>query len=265
MSERAAEVVDTAATDWTTEGIVARREQFYAASQRKFVPYETPLIFRRGKGQYLWDETGKKYIDLLGMNLCISVGHAHPAVVQAGFARTGDNFRAFEADGVVPDIVVMAKGIGNGIPLGAVVARREIAECMADKFLFHTYGANPVACAVGRAVLRVIREEYLQENAREVGAALAERLIQLQQKYPVIGDVRGRGLMLAIECVKDRATREPDTETTARVFEATREEGLVVSKSGPCRSVLVWCRRFVCRWTMCRPSRNAWTAASPRL
>lgn len=83
MSECAAEVVDTAATDWTTEGIVARREKFYAASQRKFVPYETPLIFRRGQGQYLWDETGKKYIDLLGMNLCISVGHAHPAVVRA--------------------------------------------------------------------------------------------------------------------------------------------------------------------------------------
>ena len=311
MSERATDIVDAAATDWTTEGIVSRREKFYAASQRKFVPYETPLIFRRGRGQYLWDETGKKYIDLLGMNLCISVGHAHPAVVQAaseqiaelthcttmfyhpvpahlaeelvatmpaggdwvvhftnsgseaidlallmarsstgntdmlalrssyhgatfgaqaltgisafrhpvpqlggiafvpepnqyrgvfgagvlpyleeidraiasstngrlagmviepvqgyggivpmpsgylegafarvraaggccivdevqaGFARTGDHFWAFEADDVVPDIVVMAKGIGNGIPLGAVVAKREIAECMSDKF-----------------------------------------------------------------------------------------------------------------------------------
>ena len=95
-----------------------------------------------------------------------------------------------------------------------------------------------MACAVGRAVLKVIREEKLQENARRVGAALIERLVELQQKYKVIGDVRGRGLLLAIECVKDRSTREPDTETTARVFEATREEGLVVSKSGPCRSVL---------------------------
>lgn len=158
--------------------------------------------------------------------------------VQSGFGRTGDNFWAFEADGVVPDIVVMAKGIGNGIPLGAVVARREIAESMADKFLFHTYGANPMACAAGRAVLRVIRDEALQQNARVVGAALKARLEALQEKYPVIGDVRGRGLMLAIEVVKDRITKEPDTETTTRVFEEIRRQGLVVSKSGPDRSVL---------------------------
>ena len=86
--------------------------------------------------------------------------------VQSGFARTGDHFWAFEAHGVVPDIVVMAKGIGNGIPLGAVVAQRHVAEAMADKFLFHTYGANPVACAAGRAVLQVIAEESLQANAQ---------------------------------------------------------------------------------------------------
>ncbi len=158
--------------------------------------------------------------------------------VQSGLGRTGDRFWAFEAHGVVPDIVVMAKGLGNGIPLGAVVAKRDVAACMAEKFLFHTYGANPVACAAGRAVLKVIRAENLQENAREVGAALRSRLEALQQKYRVIGDVRGKGLMLAIELVKDRATKEPDPETTARVFEETRRQGLVVSKSGPHRSVL---------------------------
>jgi alanine-glyoxylate transaminase/(R)-3-amino-2-methylpropionate-pyruvate transaminase len=158
--------------------------------------------------------------------------------VQSGVGRTGDHFWAFEGHGVVPDIVVMAKGIGNGVPLGAVVARREIAECMAEKFLFHTYGANPVACAAGRAVLRVIRAEGLQENARKVGSALKARLVALQQRYAVIGDVRGAGLMLAIELVKDRGTKEPDPETTARVFEETRYQGLVVSKSGPHRSVL---------------------------
>lgn len=401
--------------DWSTHGIVARRDRYYAATQRKFQPYQTPLIFQRGEMQYLWDETGKRYTDLLGMNLCISVGHAHPAVVaavqaqaaqlthcttmfyhpvpahlaeeltatmpaghewvvhftssgaeaidlallmarsytgaidmlslrtsyhgatfgaqaltgiagfrhnvpqlggvaflpepnryrgvfgsqlqpyldevdraietstsgriagmlvepvqgyggivqmppgyiagafervraagglgivdevQSGFGRTGDHFWAFEADGVVPDIVVMAKGIGNGVPLGAVVAKREIAECMADKFLFHTYGANPVACAAGRAVLQVIREDGLQANARTVGAALKAGLEDLQRRHPIIGDVRGIGLMMAMELVEDRITKAPATAATAAIFEETRRQGLVVSKSGPHRSIL---------------------------
>ena len=402
-------------TDWSTDGVVTRRDRFYAASQRKFAPYETPLIIARGEGQYLWDEAGNRLTDLLAMNLCISVGHAHPEVnraareqaeqlphcttmfyhpvpghlaeelaatmptgpewvahftnsgaeavdlalmmartytgrsdivalqggyhgptygaqsvtgismmrhdvglpggvhfaptpngyrgahggdvdaylrdldetilyattgrlagmiaepvqgyggiialpdgylsgaferiraagglaivdeVQSGFARTGDHFWAFERDGVVPDIVVMAKGIGNGYPLAAVLARREIAEPMAEKILFHTYGSNPMSCAAGRAVLQVIENEGLQENARVVGARLLEGLRDLQQKHAVIGDVRGRGLMTAIELVKDRSTKEPGTEETAAVFEQTRREGLVVSKSGPSRSVL---------------------------
>ena len=404
--------------DWNTDNIVKRRDRYYSASQRKFVPYQTPLILQRGQGQYLWDEQGNKYIDLLGMNLCISVGHAHPEVVkaaseqmaqlthcttmfyhpvpahyaeelvatmpaghdwvvhftnsgaeatdlalllarsytanidmlalqtsyhgatfgaqsltgisgfrhnvpqlggvsfvaepnqyrgifgagvepylddverhihsstsgklagmiiepvqgyggivpmpkgyisgafervhsaggvciidevQAGIGRTGDHFWAFQEHDVVPDIVIMAKGIGNGIPLGAVVAKREIAEVMADKFLFHTYGANPVACSAGRAVLRVIQQEGLQENARAVGVELKAGLLELQQKYSVIGDVRGKGLMLAIELVKDRNSKEPDPETTLRVFEETRRQGLIASKSGPHRSVIRLC------------------------
>ena len=112
------------------------------------------------------------------------------------------------------------------------------SDTLADKFLFHTYGANPVSCAAGRAVLRVIAAEKLQDNARVVGAALLAELGKLAERHPVIGDVRGRGLMIAIELVKDRGTKEPDPETTARVFEATRREGLVVSKSGPHRSVI---------------------------
>ena len=402
-------------TDWSTDAIVARRDKFYSASQRAFVPYQTPLIFKKGKGQYLWDETGKRYLDLLGMNVCISVGHSHPQVnaavtaqveqlphcttmfyhpvpahfaeelvatmpaghdwvvhfmnsgaeaadlallmarsytgnidflalrggyhgatfgaqsltgisgfrhnvpllggihhvanpdvyrgvygdalppyldeiertvnyatsgklagiivepiqgyggivpmlpgyiagafervraaggvcvideVQSGFGRTGSDFWAFQGHGVVPDIVIMAKGIGNGIPLAAVVAKREVAEALAEKFYFNTYGANPTACAAGRAVLQVIAEEGLQENARVVGARMLEALQKLHQIYDVIGDVRGRGLMLAIELVKDRDTKQPATEETARVFELSREEGLVLSKSGPYRSVL---------------------------
>ncbi|MCP5149137.1 MAG: aspartate aminotransferase family protein [Ectothiorhodospiraceae bacterium] len=403
------------ATDWSTEGIVARRERFYAASQRAFVPYRTPVVFKRGEGQYLWDENGRKYLDLLGMNVSVSVGHCHPAVVaavreqvetlvhcttmfyhpvpahlaeelvatmpsghdwvvhftnsgaeatdlallmarahtgnidflalrngyhgatfgaqsltgiasfrhnvpllggivhvanpdqyrgiygptvepyldeidraiatqtsgalagmiiepvqgyggivamppgyiagafervraagglavvdevQSGFARTGDHFWAFEAHDVVPDIVVMAKGIGNGFPLAAVVARREVAECMAGKFYFNTYGANPVACAAGRAVLRVIAEERLQDNARDIGGKLLSVLDGLRQRYPLIGDVRGRGLMLAVELVQDRATKTPATAATAQVFEAAREHGLILSKSGAHRNVL---------------------------
>ena len=158
--------------------------------------------------------------------------------VQSGFARTGSHYWAFEADGVVPDIVIMAKGIGNGIPLAAVVAKREVAEALAGKFYFNTYGANPIACAAGRAVLRVIEAEGLQENARVVGAQMLEVLKNLHQRYEIVGDVRGRGLMMAIELVKDRKSKAPATEETAAVFEATREAGLVLSKSGAYRNVL---------------------------
>ena len=401
--------------DWSTESVLARREAYYAASQRSFMPYKTPLIFKRGQGQYLWDEQDRKYTDLLGMNVCISVGHAHPGVtqavceqaanlahctamfchptpahlaeelaatmpqghdwvvhftnsgaeavdlalmmaraasgnidflalrsgyhgatfgaqsltgiaafrhnvpllggihhvaepnqyrgifgpgaeayleeidrtitgatsghlagmiiepvqgyggivempqgyiagaaervrakggllvideVQSGFARTGDSFWAFEAHGVVPDIVVAAKGIGNGYPLAAVIARREVADAIGDKFCFHTYGGNPVSCAAGRAVLQAIAEEKLQTNAARVGDALLGILRDLQQKHEVIGDVRGRGLMLAIELVKDRHSKAPAPEETVRVFEASRKHGLILSKSGPHRSVL---------------------------
>jgi alanine-glyoxylate transaminase/(R)-3-amino-2-methylpropionate-pyruvate transaminase len=404
--------------DWTSENIVNRRNRFYSASQRKFVPYREPLIIKRGRGQYVWDEKDRKYIDLLGMNLCISVGHAHPLVVkaatqqmgdlthcttmfyhpvpaqyaeelaatmpsgqewvvhftnsgaeaidlallmarihtrnidlialasgyhgatfgaqsvtgisgfrhpvpqlggvtfvaepnqyrgirgegvepylaeieraigastsgriagmlvepvqgyggivpmpegyisgafervreagnvcivdevQAGVGRTGDAFWAFESHGVIPDIVVVAKGIGNGIPLGAVIAKRDIAESMSSKFLFHTYGANPVACAAGRAVLAVIRDERLQENAKIVGGALKKRLEDLKDRFPLIGDVRGRGLMLAIELVSDRRTKEPAPDIALAVFEETRRNGLVASRSGPHRNVIRMC------------------------
>lgn len=402
-------------TDWSRGAIIDRRDKFFAATQSAFVPYQKPLIIKKGKGQYVWDEKGNKLIDLLGMNLCISVGHAHPVVaaavkeqvdilthcttmfhhpvpahfaeelvatmpqsedwvvhftnsgteaidlaimlartstgnsdiislrnsyhgatfgaqaitgvqsfrhnigqlsnisfvaepnhyrgifgadtqayldeidrtiayttsgalagmiiepvqgyggivmmpdgymkgafervraagglcivdeVQSGFGKTGEGMWGFERHGVVPDIVVMAKGIGNGIPLGAVVTKRAVADSMRHKFLFHTYGANPVACAAGRAVLRVIAEENLIENARIVGAALKSHLDSLMQRYEIIGDVRGRGFMMAVELVKDRQTKEPAPEATAEVFERARENGLIMSKSGNFKNVL---------------------------
>ncbi|MGB1009154.1 MAG: aspartate aminotransferase family protein [Thiolinea sp.] len=401
--------------DWNSDEIIRKRERYYAASQRAFVPYQNPLILKRGQGQYLWDDKGNKLIDLLGMNLCISVGHAQPDVVaavqeqaaqlshcttmfyhpvpahfaeelaatmpagedwvvhftnsgaeaidlammmakaytgnhdlialrnsyhgatfgaqsltgvsnfrhnigqianigfaaepnqyrgafgagtqpyldeldrviayttsgslagmfiepvqgyggivempdgyikgaaervraagglliidevQAGFGKTGKAMWGFAAHDVVPDVVVMAKGIGNGIPLGAVVVKRDVAESMAGKFLFHTYGANPVACAAGRAVLRVIERDKLIENARTVGAELHRGLKALQEKYPVIGDVRGTGFMQAIELVQDRVTKEPAPDETAYVFERTREHGIVLSKSGNFKNIL---------------------------
>ncbi len=401
-------------TDWSIENTARLRDQYYAASQSKFVPFAEPMVFKRGSMQYLWDAEDRKYTDLLGMNVCISVGHAHPQVVaaameqaqslthcttmfyhptpahlaqelaqcmpssvewvvhftnsgaeaidlamtmartctgnadllalrtayhgptaaaqsvtgisswrhpgmpgnvafvaepnqyrgifgagtdpyldeiertiatattgqiagilvesvqgyggivkmppgymsgaaervraagglyiadevQSGFGRTGDNMWGFEADGVVPDIVVMAKGIGNGFPLGAVVAQKHVAAPMADKFLFHTYGANPTSCAAARAVLKVIREEKLQANSKQVGEALLQHLQHLKQKYSIIGDVRGTGLMLAMEFVSDRKAKTPDKNATSAVFEACREQGLILSKSGPHQSCL---------------------------
>lgn len=401
--------------DWSTQKIIEKRNRYYAASQRAFVPYQKPLILKRGKGQYIWDELGNRLTDLLGMNLCISVGHAHPKVVEAvkeqveelthcttmfyhpvpahlaeeiaatmpsghdwvvhftnsgaeaidlalmmarastgnqdvialrnsyhgatygaqgvtgvqnfrhnitqlanvsfaaepcqyrgifgngvepylddldrtisfatsghlagmliepvqgyggiipmphgymkgaferirsagglcivdevqsGFGKTGDAMWGFEMHDTVPDIVVMAKGMGNGIPIGAVVAKREIADAMGGKFLFHTYGANPVACAAARAVLQVIVEENLIENARVVGASLHDGLLQLKDEFNIVGDVRGRGFMQAVELVKDRITKEPAVDETAWIFEKTREHGLIVSKSGYFKNVL---------------------------
>lgn len=401
--------------DWSTQSIINKRDKYYAASQRAFVPYEKPLILKKGSMQYCWDELGNKLIDLLGMNLCISVGHAHPAVVEAvtkqvqslthcttmfhhpvpahlaeelaatmpagndwvvhftnsgaeaidlslmmaraytgnqdiialrnsyhgatygaqavtgvqgfrhnvaqlsnitfaaepnqyrgifgpvtepyldeldrsiaystcgqlaamliepvqgyggiipmphgymkgaaervraaggllivdevqsGFGKTGDSMWCFESHGVVPDIMVIAKGLGNGLPIGAVVVKKDVAESMADKFIFHTYGANPVACAAARAVLRVIKDDKMIDNVKSVGSQLSEGLLQLKERYPIIGDVRGRGFMQAIELVKDRETREPAPEATAAVFENTREQGLILSKSGTFKNVL---------------------------
>ena len=405
-------------TDWNREAIVRRRETYYAASQRAFVPYNTPLIFRKGQDQYLWDEQGRQYLDCLSQNLCVSIGYNNPAVtaavkhqaeriqhcttmffhpvpahfaeeltckfppgedwvvhfmnsgaeaidfalllarshtgntdvislansyhgatfgaqsitgisnfrhnipllggiqftsnpdqyrgvhgpgvepylvdlertihcgtsgklagmfiepiqgyggivplphgylsgaaervraagglviideVQSGFGRAGEDYWAFTPHGIVPDVIVLAKGIGNGYPLGAVVARREIAESMASKFYFNTYGANPVSCSAGRAVLQVIDRCNLIDNARSVGAAMLEVLHKMYDRYEIIGNVRGRGLMMAAELVKNRDTREPDAGKMHELFQLTRKHGLVASKSGAHKNVLRIC------------------------
>lgn len=158
--------------------------------------------------------------------------------VQTGFGRTGDHYWGFENWGVVPDIVTMAKGIGNGFPLAAVTTRREIAERLTQRIHFNTYGGNPVSMAAGLAVLEVIEEEGLQRNASTVGGRLKTGLRELATRLPLIGDVRGMGLMLGVELVKDRGTKEPAKEAAMAVMERLREQGILVGKGGLYGNVL---------------------------
>lgn len=152
--------------------------------------------------------------------------------VQTGFGRTGTHFWGFETQGVIPDIVTLAKGIGNGAPLAAVVTTPKIAAVLAQKTHFNTFGGNPVVSAIGKAVLEVIEQENLQANARELGAYLLAGLEKLKARHRLIGDVRGQGLMLGIEFVKDRATKQPGREECAQVVENARELGLLLGKGG---------------------------------
>jgi alanine-glyoxylate transaminase/(R)-3-amino-2-methylpropionate-pyruvate transaminase len=158
--------------------------------------------------------------------------------VQTGFGRTGTAFWGFENHGVSPDIVTMAKGIGNGAPLAAVVAKPEIAAAMAKRLHFNTYGGNPVSMAQGLATLDVIQSENIQHRAHEIGGYLKSGLQELQSRHPIVGDVRGQGLMLGVELVEDRTTKAPATARTAQVHERARELGLLVGKGGLFGNVL---------------------------
>ena len=152
--------------------------------------------------------------------------------VQTGFGRTGENYWGFENYGVVPDMVTMAKGIGNGAPLGAVTTRMDIAKALTQRIHFSTYGGNPVSTAAGLAVLDVIDADGLQENARVVGGRLRSGLERLSRSHPLVGDVRGLGLMLGVELVRDRGTKEPAKSETLDVLEAAREAGVLIGKGG---------------------------------
>jgi 4-aminobutyrate aminotransferase-like enzyme len=159
--------------------------------------------------------------------------------VQVGFGRIGTHFWAFESQGVVPDIVTMGKPIGNGHPMGAVVTTPEIAASFTNGMeYFNTFGGNPVSCAVGLAVLDVLEGDGLQEHARVVGEHLAAGLRGLMQRHATIGDVRGRGLLLAIELVRDRATLEPAPRHAAYVVERMRARGILLSTEGPLHTVI---------------------------
>ncbi len=157
--------------------------------------------------------------------------------VQTGFGRTGKKWFGIEQWEVTPDIITCAKGIANGTPMGATITTAEIA----DKFqglTISTFGGNPVTCAAARATIAVIEEEKLLENVHTVGSYFRGKLEELKQKYPLIGDVRGMGLMQGVELVKDRTTKEPAPEATVQLMERAKENGLLIGKGGLYGNVL---------------------------
>jgi 4-aminobutyrate aminotransferase-like enzyme len=149
--------------------------------------------------------------------------------VQVGYGRLGHWFWGFEQQGVVPDIVTVAKGMGNGHPLGAVITRRDIAESYRSQgYFFSSPGGSPVSSVVGLTVLDVLRDEALQKNALEVGEHLRQRLEELATRHQIIGAVHGTGLYLGVELVRDRVTLEPATAETSAICERLRELGVIV-------------------------------------
>jgi 4-aminobutyrate aminotransferase-like enzyme len=159
--------------------------------------------------------------------------------VQVGFGRLGTHFWGFETQRVVPDIVVLGKPIGNGFPLAAVIATAEIADSFNNGMeFFSTFGGNPVACAAGLAVLDVLEEEHLQQNAQRIGAHLIESLRSLQTRHALIGDVRGSGLFLGIDLVLDRETRDAAPQQASYVVNRLRDCGVLTGTDGPHHNVI---------------------------
>lgn len=159
--------------------------------------------------------------------------------VQTGYGRIGTHFYGFQAQNVTPDIVVLGKPIGNGHPLAALITTPEIAESFDNGMeFFSTFGGNSVSCAVGLEVLKVVLEENLQAHALQVGARMLKGLRPLAEKYSIIGDVRGSGLFLGVELVRDRETLEPATEEASFIADQMRDHGILLGTDGPFHNVL---------------------------
>ncbi|KAG8454080.1 hypothetical protein GDO86_000643 [Hymenochirus boettgeri] len=162
--------------------------------------------------------------------------------VQVGFGRVGKHFWAFQlqGEGFVPDIVTMGKPIGNGHPMSCVVTTKEIAEAFGATGMeyFNTFGGNPVSCAIGLAVLDIIEKEDLRGNATRVGNYLVDLLNEQKQKHPLIGDVRGFGLFVGVDLVKDRTLRTPATAEAQHIIYKLKEKRILLSADGPYRNVL---------------------------
>jgi len=152
--------------------------------------------------------------------------------VQGGFGRTGTHYWAHQNWGVKPDIITMAKGIGNGIPLGAMTTTEPISQVMKNRVHFNTFGGNPISMTQGLATLEVIEADGLQKNSLEVGSFLKDELLGLMDKHPLIGDVRGMGLMLGVELVSDRTRRTPASAEAAAVMEALKYRNVLIGKGG---------------------------------
>jgi 4-aminobutyrate aminotransferase/(S)-3-amino-2-methylpropionate transaminase len=157
--------------------------------------------------------------------------------IQSGFCRTGQMF-AVEHDQVAPDIMIVAKSMGAGMPISGVVGRADIMDAPPPGTLGGTYSGNPVACAAALAVLDLYEKEDFAARSREVGRTVTERFLKLQEKYPLVGDVRGLGGMVAMELVKDRKTKEPDSHTASDILAAAHQRGLVLIKAGMYDNVL---------------------------
>jgi len=182
--------------------------------------------------------------------------------VQVGYGRLGEWFWGFEQQEVVPDIVAVAKAMGNGHPLGAVITSAEIAESYRTQgYFFSSAGGSPVSSVVGLTVLDVIRDERLQENAREVGAYLKERLTELGRRHPVLGTVHGFGFYLGPEFVRDRETWEPATAETAAICDRLRRLGVIIQPTGDHQNVL----KFKPPMCFTRSSADAFVAALERV
>jgi 4-aminobutyrate aminotransferase-like enzyme len=156
--------------------------------------------------------------------------------VQTGYGRIGTHFWAFEKYGVVPDIVVLGKPIGNGHPIGAAITTRAIADSFANGMeFFSTFGGNNVSCAIGLKVLEVLRDENLQAHALEVGELLLAGLRELQQRHEIISDARGSGLFIGVELMRDS---QPASEEASRLVNQMRERGILFGTDGPHHNVL---------------------------
>jgi 4-aminobutyrate aminotransferase-like enzyme len=159
--------------------------------------------------------------------------------VQPGFGRTGSGMWGFSRHGVIPDLVVLGKPMGNGLPIGGVVARPEILEEFAGSArYFNTFGGNPVCSAAGLAVLQVLENEHLIDNARNVGAYIQDGLVSLQREYTVIGDVRGAGLFIGVDLVSDAKSRTPNPAAGLSLVNRLRDKNVLISASGPLGHVL---------------------------
>ncbi|OLE78976.1 MAG: hypothetical protein AUF76_17995 [Acidobacteria bacterium 13_1_20CM_2_65_9] len=159
--------------------------------------------------------------------------------VQTAYGRIGAHFYGFQQQGVAPDIVALGKPIGNGHPIGAVVTTPEIAASFDNGMeFFNTFGGNTVSCAIGLAVLDVVEDERLQAHAERVGAHLLAQLRQLADRSPLVGDVRGSGLFIGVELVRNRDTLEPATTEASDVVNRLRDEGILIGTDGPHHNVL---------------------------